>query len=152
MRTIQRDIVGAFIFSADGRLLIGNNGPDGVYPGCWFIPGGGVEEGETELEAVRREVIEEVGIDIREAEFIPIDLAQSGSSAKTLKETGERVNVEMTFRNFRVDLPLPAAEIPIIHMDDFRDGEWVSLVSLDDRKYSPSVEGVLSYLGFLTEQ
>ena len=42
MRTIHRDIVGGFIFSKDGRLLLGKNCKGGVYEGSFVVPGGGV--------------------------------------------------------------------------------------------------------------
>lgn len=67
MRTIQRDIVGAFIFSSDNKLLLGKSIKGGVYPDYWIVPGGGMEPDETKVEAVKRETLEETGIDISEA-------------------------------------------------------------------------------------
>lgn len=41
MRTIYRDIVGGFIFSKDGKILLGQNRKGGVYEGSFVVLGGG---------------------------------------------------------------------------------------------------------------
>ena len=64
MRTIHRDIVGGFIFSKDNKVLLGKNRQGGVYEGSYVVPGGGVDEGESQYQALRREMQEETGIDI----------------------------------------------------------------------------------------
>jgi 8-oxo-dGTP pyrophosphatase MutT (NUDIX family) len=46
---------------ADGNVLFLRRGPDGDHPGEWAFPGGGVEAGETEEDAARRETLEEAG-------------------------------------------------------------------------------------------
>lgn len=149
MRTIERDIVGAFILSNDDHILLGKNQKGGVYEDSWVIPGGGIESGETKEEAVAREVLEEVGIDISDAEIVPISGALSGSAEKTLRETGERVIVDMTFFNFQINIDQPANDINIRLEDDFAYAEWIRLNDLDDKKYSPSVETVLKSLNLL---
>ncbi len=46
----------------DGRiLLVREQGPDDAEP-TWMLPGGRVEAGESVLEAVRRELLEETGL------------------------------------------------------------------------------------------
>lgn len=149
MKTVRRKIVGAFLFTKDDHLLLGHNGPGGVYADCWVIPGGGIEANETRTEAVQREILEEVGIDITGMELNEMEIVLTGSSTKTLKETCETVNVEMTFYNFKVDLPLSAAEIPLKLEDDFASAEWIPLTNLKGMKFSPSVEEVLKHLGYL---
>ncbi len=55
--------VGAIVRDADGRLLVIRRGrPPGV--GLWSIPGGRVEPDEALADAVRREVLEETGLDV----------------------------------------------------------------------------------------
>ncbi|WP_420312454.1 NUDIX domain-containing protein [Streptomyces sp. YS-B37] len=62
MRT--RVIVSALVRDRNNYLFIRQDKPGGAYPGTLHLPGGGVEEGETPEEAVRREVREEVGVGI----------------------------------------------------------------------------------------
>jgi 8-oxo-dGTP diphosphatase len=53
--------VGAVITDEAGRLLLVQRGHEPGL-GLWSIPGGRVEPGETDAEAVRREVLEETGL------------------------------------------------------------------------------------------
>lgn len=53
----------------DGRFLITQRAMDKAWaPGWWEIPGGGVKAGETSFQAVCREVLEETGVDVSNAE------------------------------------------------------------------------------------
>ena len=59
---------GTSIIFLNGRneilLLLRDDFPHLKYPGCWDIPGGGVEEGETPEQTIAREMQEEMGLDI----------------------------------------------------------------------------------------
>lgn len=53
----------------DGRYLITKRSETKSWaPGHWEVSGGGVKAGEESLDAVRREVLEETGLDVRNAE------------------------------------------------------------------------------------
>ena len=55
----------ALIEDRDGRFLITRRAMDKKWaPGSWEIPGGGVRAGETPLQAVCREVLEETGLNV----------------------------------------------------------------------------------------
>jgi len=57
--------VGALIWDDKGRVLLVRHHPrTGWDPDKWFTPGGVIEEGELPEEALRREIKEEVGLDI----------------------------------------------------------------------------------------
>ena len=49
----------------DGRVLLGHRRPDKhAYPDVWDLPGGVMEAGESELEALVRELREELGVEV----------------------------------------------------------------------------------------
>ncbi len=61
----ERDSVRVLLVSPAKRLLLihyRNIGKDGVSRPCWTTAGGGIDEGETILEAARREIAEETGL------------------------------------------------------------------------------------------
>lgn len=50
-----------------GRVLISERLSDGPFNGLWEFPGGKIADGEHALEALRRELTEELGIEVTEA-------------------------------------------------------------------------------------
>ncbi|HEY0645443.1 MAG TPA: NUDIX domain-containing protein [Nocardioides sp.] len=60
---MQGVVVGALV--RGGRVLLGHRSPDKrAYPGLWDLPGGHIEPGESELGALERELLEELGVEI----------------------------------------------------------------------------------------
>lgn len=68
---VPRPAARVLLLDADDRLLLFRIAPEAAKARrpIWFPPGGGVNEGETYLEAARREVWEETGL--RDAEIGP---------------------------------------------------------------------------------
>lgn len=61
----HRIIVVGLVWNNEGRLLLCKMASDrGVFPGQWGLPGGGIELDETMEDALRRELGEELGIEI----------------------------------------------------------------------------------------
>lgn len=148
MRTIERDIVAALIFSRDGKLLLGKMDPaTSVYPGCWVIPGGGVESGESKTAALRREILEETGIDITSYRAILVDDTAKGESEKNLKDNGERVRVKMNFFDFRVDIhDKSAQELGNDPTDELLQLAWVDLRDVANYRLSQPTLNLLNKL------
>ena len=105
METLRRNIVSALIFSRDGKLLFGKKDPKGggVYADCWHIPGGGVNKDEDRLQALRREISEEVGLDISKSATRLIDDQGQGESEKRL-DSGKTVLCKMKFFVYEIRL------------------------------------------------
>jgi 8-oxo-dGTP pyrophosphatase MutT (NUDIX family) len=149
MRTIERDIVGAFIFSSDNKVLLGHNKTGGVYQDQLIVPGGGIEQGESKVDALKREVLEETGIDISNAIVIEIEGISVGESEKTLRELGERVIVRMNFHDFKVQLPLASDQVVMTFDDDYEQAQWYTSDELAAAKIGPATETTLRKLHFL---
>lgn len=65
--------VGAIIVDENGRLFMAQRGPLAKNErGLWEFPGGGVEFGEKLVDALRREMREEYGIDIEVGELLDV--------------------------------------------------------------------------------
>jgi len=60
----------AAVIQRDGKYLITQRRESAVLAGLWEFPGGRVEEGETDQEALRREVKERLGVGVKVREQI----------------------------------------------------------------------------------
>ncbi|MGU3412284.1 pyrimidine (deoxy)nucleoside triphosphate diphosphatase [Enterobacteriaceae bacterium C34A] len=63
------DVVAAII-ERDGLILLAQRPAHADQPGMWEFPGGKVETGETQPEALIRELKEELGIEARPAAYV----------------------------------------------------------------------------------
>jgi len=151
MREIQRKIASAIISSKDHKILMGKKDPakGGVYSDCWHIPGGGVYDGETLEQALKREVLEETGIDISSYKAKLIPIANSGVAEKTLK-TGERVLCHMEFNVFEVNINDQEAEDILLTLaDDLVEMRWFSSEELKEVKQIPGGKEFFIKAGYL---
>ena len=81
----HQDIAAALVWRGP-RLLIARRPEDGLLGGLWEFPGGKVETGETPAEAARREVLEELGVEV--------------------EIVGEVAKVQHAYSHFRITLHL----------------------------------------------
>ncbi|MFA6253505.1 MAG: NUDIX hydrolase [Patescibacteria group bacterium] len=148
MREINRVIVSALILSQDNKLLMGKKNPTkgGVYPDCWHIPGGGVDEGESFEQALIREVFEEVGINIASYRLLPIPHIGNGASEKTLK-SGEKILCHMEFNRFKIMIDDQTAdEIKLTLNGDLVEARWFNIDELSSVKQVPGGKELLQKL------
>ena len=63
MSKIKLSVCGVIMYQSK-FLIVKRSETDDFLPNCWEFPGGGVEDGETISEALKREIKEEIGLDI----------------------------------------------------------------------------------------
>jgi len=61
------DVAVGVLLRPDGTVLLGNRPADKPWPGWWELPGGKLEPGESVLQALTRELKEEIGITVTQA-------------------------------------------------------------------------------------
>ena len=110
----HHDIAVGLVFDADDRLLIQRRPDEGLLGGLWEFPGGKQEEGESMEAACRRELKEELGIEVEEvAPFYTLSHAYS--------------HFKITLHAFRGRL----ADGPPEARED-QPFQWVGIDELDD--------------------
>ncbi|MFA4879994.1 MAG: NUDIX hydrolase [Candidatus Doudnabacteria bacterium] len=151
MRQIARDIVSALIVSSDNKIFMGQKDYQrgGVYPDCWHLPGGGVQKCESLKQALRREILEEVGIDINQYDIELIDDIGQGQAEKVLKDTGEKVLCKMHFNIFKVIIKNQKADqIKVRLNDDLVRYNWFAISQLNAIKLTPPSRELFLRLGY----
>lgn len=58
------DVAVGVLIQADGRFLLTSRPRGKVYEGYWEFPGGKLEQGESVAQALRRELLEEIGVSV----------------------------------------------------------------------------------------
>ena len=66
----QKKIGVGVILNDKGEILIDKRSPSGLMGGLWEFPGGKIEKNETVEECIRREILEELGIEIEVKEHL----------------------------------------------------------------------------------
>jgi 8-oxo-dGTP diphosphatase len=120
-------VVGAMI-ERDGKYLITQRPARATLPNLWEFPGGRVEPGETDEEALARELEEEMGIEVR---------------------VGERViHTEHAYQSYDIDFCVYRCELtrgPIEHKR-VQDHRWVRPHELDDYEFPAADEKTIGKL------
>ena len=96
--------VKAFVVDGTGRLLLLDCAdPDRPHVRWWELPGGGVEPGESEIDALVRELFEETGLAVDPAAVGPRQLTQESTFVFRSQRHWTRIHAHV------VRLPGPAA-------------------------------------------
>ncbi|MGX6603490.1 NUDIX hydrolase [Micromonosporaceae bacterium Da 78-11] len=146
METFSRPAVRVICFDADGRVLMlhWRDPHDGAL--LWEPPGGGIDPGETPLQAARRELVEETGLD-------PAAIGEAFQEVhRDSVWNGKRfVGPEQFFTaSYGTSRPAVSRAGLLPYEETSLDGhDWVApadLVSLPDRVEPPDLASVIAAL------
>ena len=98
--------------------------------GKWSLPGGYMDAGEMPREALKRELLEEVGLSANIGELIEI--------FPMVNEEGDRIGIVLAFQVEPSDSP----EIPFV-ADDAQDAGWFSAIQIPAELAFESTESLL---------
>ncbi len=115
----QIRVVGAMLEKEGGRYLITHCRPTASLPLLWEFPGGRVQEGESDAEALARELNEEMGVRVRVAEQV-------------MHLRHDYPDYEIDFSVFRCSLIPPESEIQHLGIHDHR---WVTLAEMSQYEF-----------------
>ena len=98
----------------DGRYLITQRRPEATLPLLWEFPGGKVEPGETDSEALTRELSEEMAIEV-----------EVGDEVLAVMREYDKYFIDFHVYSVRIS----SAEIQRVQVHDFK---WVTVAELAD--------------------
>lgn len=110
-------VVGVIQNEKDEYLICRKPLTRGVFPGQWALPGGGIEPGERMQDALRREIREEVGLEV--AEIRPL-FFRDGQYPKLFPDGSSR-EIYMIFLLFACRATSPTVTLG----DEFEAHAWV---------------------------
>ncbi|HTJ80147.1 MAG TPA: (deoxy)nucleoside triphosphate pyrophosphohydrolase [Polyangiaceae bacterium] len=118
----------AAVIEKDGRYLITQRRPAAVLPLLWEFPGGRVEAGETDQDALQREVRHRLGVDVRAGQLISF-----------VSHPYERYTVDLYLYECHIAAGEPAA----LAVHAFK---WVTSGEFDQYPFTPADEASMTKL------
>ncbi len=119
----------AAVIEREQRYLITQRREEAALPGLWEFPGGKVETGETDAEALCREVLYRVGVAVEVAELL---------SDREHAYDGYGVHLSL----YRCSLA-PAAEPQALRVQQVR---WVGSAEFGDYRFPPADQATMDAL------
>jgi 8-oxo-dGTP diphosphatase len=129
MTTSRRIIrVVAAVLERDGRYLVTQRRPTAVLPLLWEFPGGKVEAGETDAQALKREVMHRLGADV-----------DCGKLISFVSHPYEHYVVDL----FLYECRLLTDKLEARAVNDFR---WLASAEFDQYPFTPADEASMNKL------
>jgi 8-oxo-dGTP diphosphatase len=117
----------AAVIETEGRYLITQRRATAVLPNLWEFPGGKVEPGERDEDALRREILERLDAEVRVLQMISF-----------VRHPYERYTVDLHL--YQCEL---LSEVRVRAVQDFR---WIASVQFDDFEFTPADEASMTKL------
>ncbi len=124
-RTIR---VVAAVLERDGRYLITQRRPTAVLPLMWEFPGGKVEAGETDVQALKRELLHRLGADI-----------ECGKLISFVSHPYEHYTVDL----FLYECHLLSERLEVRNVNAFK---WVASSEFEQYPFTPADEASMNKL------
>jgi 8-oxo-dGTP diphosphatase len=118
----------AAVMERDGKYLITQRRASAVLPLLWEFPGGRVETGESDADALRREVRHRLGVEVSPGQLISF-----------VRHPYEKYSVELHL----YECELMSGEPSAVNVNDFR---WVASADFDRYSFTPADELSMSKL------
>ena len=119
-------VVAGFMQRPDGRVWVGLRA--GAYAGTWEFPGGKVDPGETDEQALVRELKEELSIDVKVGEYLVTTPPLESGDGRTFEVALYEV--------------LEISGEPECNPEDHQEGRWMlknELLALEAHEMTPSL-------------
>jgi 8-oxo-dGTP diphosphatase len=124
-RTIR---VVAAVIAKEGRYLITQRRPSAVLPLLWEFPGGRVEPGESDGQALKREVGHRLSVEVKVGHLISF-----------LSHPYEHYDVDL----YLYDCQIVSGELKAVNVQDYR---WVTSAEFDKYPFTPADEASMNKL------
>ncbi|MCA9632714.1 MAG: (deoxy)nucleoside triphosphate pyrophosphohydrolase [Myxococcales bacterium] len=124
-RTVR---VVAAVIARDGKYLITQRRPAAVLPLLWEFPGGKVEEGESDSDALKREVRHRLGVEVA-----------PGSMISFVSHPYERYTIDL----YLYECVITSGEPQELNVEAFR---WVTSAEFDQYPFTPADEASMNAL------
>ena len=131
--------VGAIVLQQDDVLLVrrGNEPQRGL----WSLPGGALELGESLHQGVRREVLEETGLEVRVLQF-----------AEAFERIMTDDNGAVQYHYVLLDYLCEPVGGALSAGDDAAEAAWVDRAELSERSLTPGLQDVIEKAFMLRDQ
>ncbi len=118
-------VVAALIIDAN-KCYICKRASHMSFPGYWEFPGGKVEEGETDEQALKREIVEELSCLVRVNELL----------VQTEYEYKDDLKVQLSIYECKLSSILP-------EINEHETAQWIEINKLEDYQFLKASEKVL---------